>query len=110
MEKTCAELINEKKNYELKTVKETLKSNSKTDNYLNDVLCYMKKIIINVQLSWGGPANGYKFHIVDNKIVSIYYYYQDWFDYAEIELEDKEFNQVNSLLGESVLAQLEQNN
>ena len=43
------------------------------------------------QLSWGGPADGFRFYLNDAEgVYAVYYYFQDWFDGAEVQVVDSE--------------------
>jgi len=54
----------------------------------NNALAFTKKELYTLELSWGGPADGFKI-IVDPKskrIEDVIYYYSDWFAYEEYKL------------------------
>ena len=47
------------------------------------------------QLSWGGPSDEFRIYTDNDKnIQSIEYWYQDWFDGASIDVNDKEVKNI----------------
>jgi hypothetical protein len=55
----------------------------------------MKTTIIDIQLSWGGGADGFKLKFdKDNELMGGVYYMADWGEYEEIDLTDSEAEEV----------------
>jgi len=54
----------------------------------NNALAFTKKELYTLELSWGGPADGFKIIIDPNSkdIEDVIYYYSDWFSYDECKL------------------------
>ena len=69
--------------------------------------------IVQVQLSWGGPADGFIVELdSDGNIIGVRYYFQDWFDYAEqvlIVSEQENFDTVwGEILGDYVYSNMDE--
>lgn len=70
------------------------------DEYLQGVLSISASIEVDIQLSWGGPADGFKIHLdSEGGVEDGYYYYADWFDYAERKLHSDELDDVERVFG-----------
>jgi hypothetical protein len=52
-----------------------------------------------VLLSWGGPADFYEIDFKDNEVMGGRYVFQDWGDYASIDLNDDEAETIAELYG-----------
>lgn len=64
--------------------------------------------VLHVQLSWGGPADGFYIWLSpEGEINNIVYYFQDWFDGAEKKLTDNDFNIAEKYLSQALCAYLE---
>jgi len=110
--KTCKEVINEKLKERIKQFEEVLKLAEESENgsfvvddceyedlidwinqtalaYSDDLTYRGKKL----ELSWGGPADGFIF-LEDGNII---YYYQDWFDGAEEWLSGHEYEVMKEI-------------
>lgn len=64
----------------------------------NNALAFTKKELYTLELSWGGPADGFKI-IVDPKskrIEDVIYYYSDWFSYEEYKLTLEQVGLIES--------------
>lgn len=63
---------------------------------INNALSFSKKEIYILELSWGGPADGFKIIVNSEtkKIEEVVYYYSDWFVYEEEHLT---FEQIADL-------------
>jgi len=62
-----------------------------------------KEAYIRYQLSWGGPADEFRFFInPDYSIHRIEYWYLDWFDGANIILDGEDFELMESILSNLV--------
>ena len=94
---TCEERIDEKLTSRIDEFREALEENGENEDFdlidwLNDnALAYEKDPKYRakrLELSWGGPADGFIF-FEDGDIV---YYFQDWFDGAERELDGEDYN------------------
>lgn len=54
-------------------------------------LCVMTETVKNIQLSWGGPSDGFKLTFDEQKeLKGGVYYRQDWGTYKESDLSDEE--------------------
>ena len=62
-------------------------------------LCVMERIEKNVQLSWGGPSDGYKIYFDQGDPVCGVYYFADWGTYDEVDLNDEEVSNIVDLYG-----------
>lgn len=65
-----------------------IKDDEQAQEIANNALAFTKKEVYTLELSWGGPADGFKI-IVDPKskdIEDVIYYYSDWFSYDECKL------------------------
>jgi hypothetical protein len=50
---------------------------------------------VTIQLSWGGPGDGFKLYLNEaGKVESGLYYWEDWGTYEQEGLEEKELRQV----------------
>lgn len=67
-------------------------------------LAYSKQIIMDIQLSTGGDADGYKLTFDDNnELLSGVYYWADWGVYQEVRLDEEELVLVESLYTVGIL-------
>jgi hypothetical protein len=68
---------------------------------MEDILAIDKRIKVQVELSTGGPADGFYITIdpEDRRIERIEYYFQDWWDGATRRLGGDEFDLVESMFG-----------
>lgn len=91
MKKTRQEVLADLKD-ELKTIKKLNKLNEPTENEdYREPLGIDFTIEARVQLSWGGPEDGYKIRFdQDGTIKSGVYYWADWGEYQEVEMTDEE--------------------
>ncbi len=66
-----------------------------------DVLAIEKRTEIHIQLSWGGPADGfYLYFDKEDDLVEGFYYFQDWFkDKARFYLSNSEMDMVAQFYG-----------
>lgn len=64
-------------------------------------LCMDERIELKIELSWGGPGDGFKLYL-DKRTrqpVEGYYYYTDWFSYEEESLNADEIDLVAEHFG-----------
>ena len=55
---------------------------------------------VTIELSTGGPADGYKLYFLPSgELVEGYYYFADWFEYEKTKLEDEELARVLRVYG-----------
>jgi len=109
---TCAERIQEYMTSAMQDISEIIDraddddyetSQELYDNYMEGVLCiqtpawdvadlnYHTVFVVQVMLSWGGPADGFIVELDDERnIIGARFCLQDWFDFAEKELVDQE--------------------
>jgi hypothetical protein len=80
------------------------------DELNESILSLDATVVIDLKLSWGGPEDGFMFYIdpdgqcQSGEITGIEYYFRDWFDGATVNLEGKEFEAIEQMWGELVLA------
>ena len=73
-----------------------------SEEYEEGILSYDVSIEVDVCLSTGGPADGYKIYLdQDGDITKIKYYFADWFDYAETTLSGEALDLAESMFGET---------
>lgn len=66
----------------------------------NDILATSKTTVYKVELSWGGPAAWFEvWSDGPSSIERIVFHFSDWFDHAERELQDEEFEAAETFLG-----------
>ena len=67
---------------------------------LENALALTKSIVYTIELSWGGPADGFKVYCDSDfaEITAVKYYYADWFDYKEKSLTSQELDLIKPLL------------
>lgn len=67
------------------------------DQY-REPLCYDEERILNITLSTGGDADGYRLKIDENgEIMSGVYYWADWGVYQEVPLDDDELENIERI-------------
>ena len=55
---------------------------------------------VKIQLSWGGPGDGFKlYYSREGDLSHGYYYFEDWFFYEEFALNENELAEVESAFG-----------
>ena len=64
------------------------------NSIIDSALALKKETVYTLELSWGGPADGFKiyFNPISSEIEDIKYYYSDWFEFHERSLSDNDFN------------------
>jgi hypothetical protein len=86
-EQTCAQRIDEK----LKGREEDLRAlldNPDSDWGQDDpALSIQKREIVEICLSWGGPADYVEIHLTEGEVDKVLYRFSDWFDTATVEIE-----------------------
>ena len=96
--KTCAERIQKNWEARLKDILKANKNDKKRNDYYDSILSIDTYKTIRVCLSWGGPADYLEMTIdQNNEIVEAKYILQDWFDSAELPLNDEVINELQSL-------------
>ncbi len=80
----------------LAEIKAAMEDDNKREELEEGILGITKRIVYKVELSWGGPADGFLITVDadSHEIESIEYYFQDWFDGAKRELTGDEFEVV----------------
>jgi hypothetical protein len=95
-----------RKNQEISDIKAILKDSRLIDGSMGlyehqgyrDPLAFDKTIVIDIQLSTGGDADGYKLSFDENKtLISGIYYWADWGVYEEIKLNNEELELIDNL-------------
>lgn len=95
---TCAERI--EKSFQDRISK--LQINYKTGNFdkVEEPLSIDKKTIVQIQMSWGGPADWYEIELNDkNEVIGGKYIFQDWGDVSEKEIEIEDAEMIAEMYG-----------
>lgn len=97
--KKCSERLPKELEKRLKEIREALEDEEKYDEYFEGILGISKRIVFTVDLSWGGPADGFIITVdpETREIEEIEYYFHDWFDGATKKLEGEEFELVSEM-------------
>jgi len=86
-EQTCAQRIDE----QFKSREEQIKAllDNPDSDYGNDdpALSIQKREIVEICLSWGGPADYIEIHLTGGEVDKILYRFSNWFDTATLEIE-----------------------
>ena len=86
-QETCAQRIDE----QLKSREEDLKAlldNPNSDWGQDDpALSIQKREIVEICLSWGGPADYVEIHLTEGEVDKVLYRFSDWFDTATVEID-----------------------
>lgn len=61
-----------------------------------------KKVVYDIQCSWGGPSDGFLVEVDESEIVAITYYFKDWFDGARQELSGDDFDTAKRYIEQMV--------
>jgi len=61
-----------------------------------------KKVIYDIQCSWGGPSDGFLVEVDEDEIVAITYYFKDWFDGARQALSGDAFDTAKEYIQQIV--------
>jgi hypothetical protein len=63
-----------------------------------DCLAIEVQKIVHIQLSWGGPADGFKLtYSKEGDLLHGVYYKADWNEYEEINLSEDEMNEISEI-------------
>jgi hypothetical protein len=94
--KTCEERIGDRLKGRLTEIKAAMEDDNKREEFEDSILGITKRTVYKIELSWGGPADGFLITVDadSHEIESIEYYFQDWFDGAKRELTGDEFEAV----------------
>ena len=69
-----------------------------------DLLSIEEMREIKIQLSWGGPGDGFKlYYTKEGELSHGYYYFEDWFFYKEFSLDESDLAEVEQAFGISGL-------
>lgn len=62
-----------------------LETEKSAQELIDNALALSKQIVYTLELSWGGPADGFKVFVdpESKEIVDVIYYYTDWGSYKE---------------------------
>jgi len=108
-EKTCKERVSEKLKDRIQDIKKLWQAYCDGEEEVEDLgsiydygLCFdyvapdtfedQKEAYFRWQLSWGGPADEFRFYAnPDLSLYRIEYWFLDWFDGAGVELEGEDF-------------------
>lgn len=98
--KTCKELIEERladREEYMNGLLDAIDSDEEFDGYSDPMdamydyaLGYDKVLVVNIQISAGGPADWLEVFVAPEKnpeILKIKYHYSDWFDHAEMTVD-----------------------
>lgn len=113
-QKTCTELIGEQKQRRVARLQAALANEyneppgdnavdfENIETYQDGVLEITRlPVRYRVLLSWGGPSDGFILELDDagQEIERAFYFYQDWFDGAEVELFGDDLKAVCQMFG-----------
>ncbi len=106
-EKKCIDLVNDRYQSRLKEIKKAYDDDNldvsewlsqyglSWDYVASNTFDNQEKGFYRWQLSWGGPADEFRIYTDENKnILSVDYWYLDWFDGASVTVLDKEILNV----------------
>lgn len=86
-QETCAQRIDE----QLKSREEDIRklvSDPDSDWGQDDpALSIQKREVIEICLSWGGPADYVEIHLIEGEVDKVLYRFSDWFDTATVEID-----------------------
>ena len=86
-QETCAQRIDE----QFKSREEQIKAllDNHDSDYGNDdpALSIQKREIVEICLSWGGPADYVEIHLTEGEVDKVLYRFSDWFDTATVEID-----------------------
>jgi len=86
-QKTCAQRIDEQMKGREEDIKALL-DNPDSDWGRDDLaLSIQKREIVEICLSWGGPADYVEIHLTEGEVDKVLYRFSDWFDTATVEIE-----------------------
>lgn len=92
-----SELSNIQKIFKDKRIANGHMSPEEHEDY-RDPLAFSKQIVVHIELSTGGDADGFKLIFSDEKeLLEGLYYWADWGVYEEVQLSDDELEAVDSL-------------
>jgi len=88
----CVDKIDDMLKDRVKDIKAILKKEDPIDELNSYALALTKLDVYILELSWGGPADKFKFYYnpETRELENIVYIYQEWFDGAEKYITDKE--------------------
>lgn len=95
-----------RKDGELESIKDLLEDSKVIEGLISpnehedyrEPLAFDKETIIDIQLSTGGDADGFKLVFDDSKqLIKGFYYWADWGVYEEVKLTNSELEWVDSL-------------
>lgn len=76
-----------------------------------NILAATPEIVVTIELSWGGPADGFLFYFNgDKELEKITYYFSDWGTYDEITLSREDQEIIEQIYGEIALSACENYN
>lgn len=90
------ELENEFEDDEIEELKEL--GDETIQSYQEGILAVDKHVVYFVQLSTGGPGDGFYLTVDDGEITRIEYEFLDWFDGARRVLHGKDFDLVSDIM------------
>jgi hypothetical protein len=107
-EPTCHQRIRGELNCRLEEYRDALRDDEKRDEVFERILSLSSEIVFTLELSTGGPADGFRFYAdpKEKEITKVEYYFQDWFDGAELLLTDEDRDTLLELFGELILTYL----
>ena len=92
--------INSKLDEFLKARLCALSEPNQAKDLLENALALTKSTVYTIELSWGGPADGFKVYCDPDfaEIIAVKYYYADWFEYKERSLSSQELELIKPRL------------
>lgn len=91
--KTCKDRIETELKDRIEDIKQILKADDPIEE-LNNIALSWDKENGKLELSWGGPADGFYFTPNASRVI---YYFQDWFDGAEVNLWGEDLTRLQEL-------------
>ena len=92
-EASCAKRIRRELKDRMEWIGEAVEDQVKREELLAQMMECERSLLYTVTLSTGGPADGFRF-VVDpstRQITRAFYWFSDWFDSAELEVEGTSF-------------------
>lgn len=90
---SCAKRIKRELKDRMAWIGEAVEEQEKREELLAQVLECERSFLYTVMLSTGGPEDGFRFFVDPStrQITRAFYWFSDWFDSAELEVEGKSF-------------------
>lgn len=78
---------------------------AEAEELMASALALSKQVVYKLELSWGGPGDGFKIFVNadQSEVEDIVYYFADWFVYEERSLGQEEFDKVYPYIAALIL-------